>query len=101
MVRKVVPLKEKDVKKRLEALSEWVPNKKHTQLTKKFEFGSSISALAFVAKVLVHSEVVGHHPKFELSETHLKITLITNEVKGLTPKDFSLAKRIDKLNIDY
>ena len=101
MARKAVPLKEKDVKKRLEALSAWVPNKKHTQLTKKFEFGSAISALAFMAKILVHAEVVGHHPHFEVSEGDVKVILITKEAKGLTAKDFSLAKRIDNLSVDY
>ena len=101
MSRKPVPLKEKDVKKRLEALSEWAPNKAHTQLTKTFTLQSAVNALAFVAKVLVHAEVMEHHPTFEIAEGKVKVKLKTTEAKGLTPKDFSLAKRIDRLTVGH
>ncbi|MCD5381844.1 MAG: 4a-hydroxytetrahydrobiopterin dehydratase [Candidatus Pacebacteria bacterium] len=90
---------EKEVQKRIEALSEWVPNKKHTQLSKTFTFPSFITALAFVAKITVHAEVIDHHPTIELSYGKVKVKLATHEPKGLTTKDFDLAKRIDRLRL--
>jgi len=58
-----------------------------------------VYALAFVAKVTVHAEVMKHHPSFELYGGKVKMKLFTDEAKGLTSKDFALAKRIDKLSI--
>lgn len=86
-----------EVQKRLNALSEWVPNKKHTELTKVFEFPSFITGLAFAAKITVHAEVIGHHPVIELSYGKVKVKLTTHDAKGLTKLDFELAKRIDAL----
>jgi len=98
MARKKSPLKEKDVKKKLAAISGWAPNKRHTELSKTFAFPSFITGLAFVAKITVHAEVINHHPDIELSYGKVKVKLSTHEVKGLTGKDFELAERIDRLN---
>jgi 4a-hydroxytetrahydrobiopterin dehydratase len=95
--RSVKPLTEKQVKKSLEKLSEWQPNKKHTAITKEYSFPNFVSALAFLAKVTVHAEVMDHHPVAELSYGKLTLTLSTDSAKGLTKKDFELAQRVDKL----
>lgn len=89
---------QKDVEKGLKKLSLWVPNKKHTQITKTFEVPNFVAALAFLAKVTVHAEVMGHHPEVELSYGKLVIKLSTDSVKGLTKSDFELAARIDGLS---
>jgi 4a-hydroxytetrahydrobiopterin dehydratase len=89
---------EKQVVKSLEKLSSWQPNKKHTTITKSFEFPNFVSALAFLAKVTVHAEVMGHHPTAELSYGKLIITLSSHDAKGLTKRDFELAVRIDGLS---
>jgi len=89
---------QKDVEKGLKKLSEWVPNKKHTAITKTYAFPNFIAALAFLAKVTVHAEVMDHHPEVELKYGELTIKLSTDSVKGLTKSDFELASRIDGLS---
>ena len=96
--RKVKSFSEKEVQSSLRKLSEWVPNKKHTSISKSFVFPNFIGALAFLAKVTVHAEVMNHHPEATLSYGKLVITLSTHSVKGLTKSDFELARRIDGLS---
>ena len=95
--RKVKPFTEIQVKKSLEKLSEWQPNKKHTAITKTFTFPNFVSALAFLAKVTVHAEVMAHHPVAELSYGKLVLTLSTEGVNGLTKRDFEFAGKVDGL----
>lgn len=92
------PYTEKQVEKSLRKLSEWQPNKKSTEITKTFLLPNFVAALAFLAKVTVHAEVMNHHPEVLLSYGKLKITLHTHSAEGLTKKDFELASRIDNLS---
>ena len=93
-------LTEKDVSKKFKALSQWQLNKKNTELSRTFEFPSFITGLAFIAKITVHAEIMGHHPDVELSYGKVKVKLTTHDAKGLTNADFELAKKIDALKID-
>ena len=90
---------EKEVEKNMKALSGWRSNPKSTVLTKDFDFPNFISALAYVAKIAVHAEVIEHHPDLELSYGKVKVKLTTHDAKGLTAKDFDLARRIDALRV--
>ena len=92
-------LTNKELEKRFKALTTWELNKKNTQLTKTFQTNTFIAGLAFVAKIAVHAEVLGHHPDIELSYNAVKVKLSTHDLKGLTRDDFELAKRIDNLTL--
>lgn len=92
-------LRESDIEKRFSKISEWNLNAKQTELSKTFLFPSFMHGFAFIAKVAVHAEVMGHHPDIELSYGKVKIKLSTHDVKGLTSADFELAKKIDTLRI--
>ncbi len=99
MARLKKPLPIKDIEKKLKAISDWDLQKKGTILTKSFSFPSFITGLAFAAKITVHAEVMNHHPVIELSYGTVKVTLTTDDAKGLTNADFELAKKIDALRI--
>ncbi len=92
-------LKDSEIKSKFLKISEWNLNPKQTELSKSFEFASFVNGLAFVAKIAVHAEIMGHHPDIELSYGKVKVKLSTHDVKGLTVADFDLAKRIDNLRI--
>lgn len=96
----VKPLSKKDIEKQLRLLTEWKPSTKHTQISRTFTFKTYINALAFIAKIAVHAEVMQHHPDIEFSYTTVKVKLATHDAKGLTKKDFELAAKIDSLRID-
>ena len=99
MAKKVRKLKVAQIDKHYANISEWKMNPKKTVLTKKIEFPSYVAGLAFMAKIAVHAEIMGHHPIIELKEAGITIKLTTDSIKSLSVKDFELAKRIDKLKI--
>ncbi len=95
----VTPLTIKQIDKRLLGLSEWKLNAKKTVLSRSFELPNFIAGLAFVAKITVHAEVMGHHPDVELTYSTVKVEITTHDAKGLTKLDFELAERINRLKV--
>lgn len=85
----------KNPEKEVEKHAGWELNKAQTTITKSYTFPSFISALAFVAKVAVHAEVLDHHPDIELSYGKVKVKLTTHKTASLTKLDLALAERID------
>jgi 4a-hydroxytetrahydrobiopterin dehydratase len=90
---------QKAFKTQFEKLDGWVLNAKATEISKSIEFTSFINALAFVAKIAVHAEILDHHPTITLSYKTVTILLTTHDKGGLTKLDFELAKRIDLLGV--
>ena len=99
MATQIKKLRESDIEKKLSKVSEWNLNTKQTELSKTFPFVSFMHGFAFIAKIAVHAEVMGHHPDLELSYGKVKVKLTTHDVKGLTNADFELAKKIDGFKI--
>lgn len=99
-MQKTKLLTDKQIAKKLSQVSGWLTNKKLTELSKSFVFPSYVSGLAFIAKIAVHAELLQHHPTVELSYGKVVVTLMTNDIKSLSDKDFELAKRIDGLRVD-
>lgn len=99
MLSKNRKLKLTEIKSKFLKISDWNLNTKQTELSKSFEFSSFVNGLAFIAKIAVHAEIMGHHPDIELTYHKVKVKLSTHDVKGLSKADFELAKRIDGLRI--
>ncbi|ADO45813.1 MAG: 4a-hydroxytetrahydrobiopterin dehydratase [Hydrogenobacter thermophilus] len=52
----------------------------------------------FLANAIAYlAEAYWHHPDLELSFKRLKVKLQTHEVGGITQKDFTLAKEIERI----
>lgn len=87
-----------EVTKALRTLdSAWELNMAATTLTRKCVFKNYIEGFMFVTRVVVHAEVMHHHPEVHLSYGRVKFILTTTEVKGLSAADIELAKKIDQL----
>ncbi len=86
-----------DAERHLQALSGWHVNATHSVISKIFISQNFIQGLAFIAKIAVHAEVLGHHPDIELSYGKVVVKLTTHDAEGLTKKDFELAERIEGL----
>lgn len=95
LVKKLTP---KAITALLKKHPQWTASAKHDALTQSFTLASPVAALAFIAKITVHAELLQHHPTIELSYNKVKIKLTTHDVKGLSAKDFELAQRIDGLH---
>ena len=87
-----------EIKEFLNNLSEWELTNNGEVIEKDFTFEDFSKALDFINKVGNISEEENHHPNIFLHDyKKVKISLTTHSEKGLTKKDFTLAKRIDGL----
>ena len=67
------------------------------KLTRELRFLDFVSAFAFMTKVALAAERMGHHPEwFNVFDT-VRIQLSSHEVNGLSRNDFELAEVIDGL----
>jgi 4a-hydroxytetrahydrobiopterin dehydratase len=66
-------------------------------ITKKYEFGDFVHALAFVNMVGLLAERANHHPDIDIRWNKVFIALSTHSAGGLTEKDFALARQIENL----
>lgn len=65
-------------------------------LEKEYKFADFTNSLEFINKVGALAEEEGHHPDILLySWNHVKITLFTHAIGGLSENDFILASKID------
>ncbi|MCU0319105.1 MAG: 4a-hydroxytetrahydrobiopterin dehydratase [Flavobacteriales bacterium] len=67
-------------------------------LCRTFEFGDFVQAFAFMTRVALIAERMGHHPSWTNTYNTVSIVLNTHDAGGaITDKDHRLAKAIDKV----
>jgi len=66
-------------------------------IKREFMLDSFKEAIRFVNKVAELAEKMDHHPDILIKYKKVKLTLTTHSAGGLSEKDFSLAKKINKL----
>ncbi len=64
-------------------------------LVKTFTFPTFPAGVAFVDRVAVAAEEMGHHPDITISYTRITMRLSTHDEGGVTEKDLALARRIE------
>lgn len=64
-------------------------------LRKDYAFPDFVTALAFVNRVGQVAEAQGHHPDIVLTWGHVRLTVWTHAIDGLTESDFVLAAKAD------
>ena len=83
----------------LSNLDKW-DSVKDKAITKTFVFKDFKEALGFVNQVGDLAEQHNHHPDIHMVEyKKVKVVLTTHSAGGITEKDISLAKEIDKLSV--
>jgi 4a-hydroxytetrahydrobiopterin dehydratase len=80
----------------LQQVPQWKAVNEH-HLTRAYSFPDFKQALAFVNRVGEVAEQQGHHPDILLTWGKAEITLWTHKIDGLTPSDFVMAAKIDRL----
>jgi 4a-hydroxytetrahydrobiopterin dehydratase len=65
------------------------------QIQKVYPFPSYKAVLGFVARVGALAEEQDHHPELLVQYGAVTVTLTSHDLKGLTERDFRLAKAID------
>lgn len=67
------------------------------KLHKQFIFADFIEAFGFMTRVALVAEALGHHPEWHNVYNRISILLFTHDSNGITPLDFALATRIEKV----
>ncbi len=90
-------LDEKEILDNLSKISKWVYNNGY--LEREIEFSKYLDSIEFLNKVAIIAEKQDHHPKLTSNFKSLLIQLTTHDAKGISQKDFQLAKAIDTLEL--
>ena len=88
-------LNDAQIEQELRSLPEW--KLKGKEITKTFHLKDFVHAMGFVNLVALLAEKANHHPDIDIRWNNVTLTLSTHSAGGLTEKDFSLAKEIEKL----
>jgi len=80
---------------RLKSLSGW--SVRDGKLEKTFQFDAYPKGPEFAVKVGRIAEELDHHPDIHIAWRKVTISVNTHSVNGISPYDFELAKRIDKI----
>lgn len=89
--------KESEIQSQLTQIPNW--SYQNGFLERQIQFSSFTKAIAFLNRVATLSEEQQHHPVLTNSYNHLLIQLNTHDVKGISEKDFTLAKVIDRIKL--
>ncbi|HEX9037149.1 MAG TPA: 4a-hydroxytetrahydrobiopterin dehydratase [Ktedonobacterales bacterium] len=64
-------------------------------LVKTFHFPTFPAGIAFVDRVALVAEELGHHPDITINYSRVTMRLSTHDQGGVTTKDVTLAQRIE------
>ena len=93
----MIAFTESEIQSQLPQIPNW--SYQNGFLERKIHFSSFTKAIAFLNRVATLSEDQQHHPVLTNSYNHLVIQLNTHDVNGISEKDFTLAKAIDRIEL--
>ena len=88
-------LTEEEIEKNLKDLKNW--KLKNNAITAEFEFDDFKQTFGNMTLIAFEAENLGHHPEWKNVYNQLNISLSTHDARGITQKDFDMAKAIDKI----
>jgi 4a-hydroxytetrahydrobiopterin dehydratase len=88
-------LNDEEISTALTNLNGW--ESKEGLLTKTFEFKTYKDGALFASAVAYVADHLNHHPDLILSYGKVVVAMNTHDVAGLSPYDFELATRIERL----
>ncbi len=65
-------------------------------ITKTFKFKDFNAAFGWMSRAAMAAEVADHHPEWFNVYNSVEVTLTSHDAGGLTEKDISLARRMDR-----
>ena len=66
-------------------------------LRRTLTFGDFKDAFGFATRIALVAQEEGHHPDMEIGWGKLAVSLTTHSSGGLTPNDFIMAAKVDRL----
>jgi len=89
------PLTPEQIEALAEELAHW--RLVNGRLERELRFADFVEAFAFMTKVALIAEALGHHPEWTNVWNRVTIALTTHDTGGLSSLDRELARRIDAL----
>ncbi|MGY5849484.1 4a-hydroxytetrahydrobiopterin dehydratase [Salegentibacter sp. F14] len=88
-------LSNQEITQKLEKFDGWTYSKDaiHTS----FKFDNFKDAFTVMTRIAFEAEALQHHPNWGNVYNELEISLSTHDVKGVTEKDFKLARAIEDI----
>jgi len=86
-------LTEAEIQKKIATLDGW--EYENNAIHTSFEFENFKDAFSAMSRIAFEAEALNHHPDWSNVYNVVEISLSTHDVKGVTEKDFRLAKAID------
>ncbi len=80
----------------LTSLDGWTEADGRDAIRKSFKFPSFNDAFAFMTRVALAAEKADHHPEWFNVYNRVDVTLATHDAGGVTEKDITLARFMDK-----
>ena len=88
-------LTDNEVTDKLNQLKQWTFD--GSKLNREFIFSDFNEAFRFMALVALEAEKTDHHPEWSNIYNRVNVSLISNDVNGITDKDFALAGTMDEI----
>ncbi len=67
------------------------------KLVKRYKVKNFVKAVDFVNEIVPVAEAEGHHPDLYVRWGEVRVYLWTHAINGLTPSDFYMAAKIDRV----
>lgn len=80
-----------------EELPHWHVDAARDAIFRRFTFADFSAAWGFMARVALLAETQDHHPEWSNVYNRVEILLTTHDAGGLSARDVTLAKAIDRL----
>lgn len=77
-------------------LKGWTHEPSRDAITKTFVFRDFVEAFGFMSQVALVAERMDHHPEWSNVYKTVNVLLTTHDAGGLTSKDVTLAKDMDR-----
>jgi 4a-hydroxytetrahydrobiopterin dehydratase len=80
----------------LSSLDGWVLSPDGSAISRSFSFRNFVDAFGFMTRCALVCEKLDHHPDWFNSYSKLDVSLTTHVAKGLTDRDFALARAMNR-----
>jgi len=84
---------------RLKKLPGW--SMRSATIRRKFVFKGFLDAVDFVNRVAKEAEKANHHPDIDIRWNKVTLALTTHDKGGLTGRDFSMARKCDRIFVGF
>ena len=88
-------LTEAEIAEQIKTLSGWTYA--GAEITRSFEFADFGAAFAFVTRVALKAEAMGHHPDIDIRYNKVRLALVSHDVGGVTSRDVKFESAVNEL----